>query len=77
MAHRDIDLTDALMLTEEKVGSSLGLPGTGKDFLSRTPLEQALRLAVAVRDPVRLLASAHHRLRSPTEWSHLSQLCVP
>ena len=34
---------DTLSLTEEKVGKSLELIGTGEIFLNRTPMAQALR----------------------------------
>ena len=34
---------DTLNLIEEKVGKSLELIGTGRNFLNRTPMAQALR----------------------------------
>jgi hypothetical protein len=45
-------------LIEEKVRYSLDLMGTGKDFLNRTPLAQALRLATNKEDFMKLKSKA-------------------
>jgi hypothetical protein len=37
---------DTLNLTEEKVGKSLELIGTGRDFLNRTPMAHVLRSTI-------------------------------
>lgn len=49
-------------LLEKVVGNTLQLKSTGKNFLSRTLGEQALRLTVSKkRSPGNLQASAQHR----------------
>lgn len=45
---------DTLKLTEEKVGNSLELIGTGKDFLKKTPLTWALRSTINKGDLIKL-----------------------
>lgn len=42
----------ALNLIQEKVGDSLQLAGTGKDFLNRTSVVQALRPTVGKWDTI-------------------------
>ena len=42
MNQRPPHKTNTLNLIEEKMGNSLEYTGTGKDFLSKTPLAQAL-----------------------------------
>jgi hypothetical protein len=45
---------DTLSLTEEKVGKSLELIGTGRHFLSITPMAQVLRSAIHKWDLMKL-----------------------
>jgi hypothetical protein len=41
---KDLNIkTDTPGMIEEKAGNSFELVGTGKDFLSRSPIDQALR----------------------------------
>ena len=46
---------------EEKLGNSLELPGTRKDFLTRIPMAKTLRPTTNNWDPVRLKKPLHGR----------------
>jgi hypothetical protein len=46
--------TDTLNLIEEKVGKSLEFIGTGRNFLNRTPMAQALRSRIDKWDFMKL-----------------------
>ena len=46
--------SDTLNLIEEKVGKNLKLIGTGRNFLNRTPMAQALRSTVDKWDFMKL-----------------------
>jgi hypothetical protein len=54
-------------LIEEKVGNILELIGTGKNFLNRTPLAQALRSTINIWDLVKLknFHMAKDNIRTP------------
>ena len=64
-------------LIEEKMRNSLELIGTGKDFLNRTPLAQALRSTINKWDLMKLKSFCKakdivNRTKSqPTEWEKI------
>jgi len=45
---------DVLKLVEEKVGKTLELMGTGKNFLNKTPMAYVLRSRINKRDLIKL-----------------------
>jgi hypothetical protein len=54
---------DTVTMIDNKVGNSLELIGTRKNFLNRTPLAQALRTTINNWDVLKLLyGKGHHHL---------------
>jgi hypothetical protein len=65
---------DTLNFIEEKVGKSLKLMGTGGNFLTRTPMAQALRSRIDKWDLIKLKSfckakdTISRTNQQPTDW---------
>jgi hypothetical protein len=75
---KDINIKpDALNLTEEKVGKSLELIGTGENFLNRTPVAQTLRSRIDKWDLIELESFCKTKdiinktNQKPTDWGKI------